>query len=177
MSRVAPGTVKPATTVGLDSLLLADAFYADPYTVYARLRDEGSVHWSPALDAWLVSHHAEALAVLRDPARYSSFGWELRYLDRLPPQVRAEIPELLLHHGTPNIITADPPLHTRLRRSVMRGFTPRALEPLRQRLTELSHALLGARPEPRVARRGGGARLSSARHGHRRPPRRTGRRP
>jgi cytochrome P450 len=90
----------------------------------------------------LITGHREALAVLRDPERFSSFGWELRYLERLPAVVRAEIPELLLHHRTPNIITSDPPLHTRLRHSVMRGFTPRALEPLRPRLTALTDELL-----------------------------------
>jgi cytochrome P450 len=138
----------PGASAEIDRLLQDDAFFADPYAVYARLRDEGPVHWSDVLDAWLVSHHAEAHAVLRDPARFSSFGWELRYLERLPGPVRAEIPELLLHHATPNIITADPPLHTRLRRSVMRGFTPRALEPLRPRLVALAQELLG----PGVAR-------------------------
>jgi cytochrome P450 len=132
----------PDAAAELDRSLLADTFFEDPYAVYARLRDVAPVHWSPALDAWLVAGHPEALAVLRDPERFSSFGWELRYLERLPEAVRAEIPELLVHHQTPNIITSDPPLHTRLRRSVMRGFTPRALEPLRPRLAALAEELL-----------------------------------
>jgi cytochrome P450 len=142
VSRAAAQVDWSGAAAALDGLLVAEAFFEDPYAVYARLREEAPVHRSPALDAWLVSSHAEALAVLRDPQRFSSFGWELRYLERLPSDVRAEIPELLRHHRTPNIITADPPLHTRLRRSVIRGFSPRALEPLRPRLTALTASLI-----------------------------------
>jgi cytochrome P450 len=126
----------------LDALLVSDTFFTDPYGVYERLREEAPVYWSEALQAWLVARHADVMVALRDPVSFSSFGWELRYLARLPEDVRLRIPELIHHHQTPNIITADPPLHTRLRRMVMRGFTPRAVEPLRERMEALSGELV-----------------------------------
>ncbi len=43
---------------------------ADPYPIYARLRDEEPVTWVPEAGQWLVTGWHEALAVLSDPARF-----------------------------------------------------------------------------------------------------------
>jgi len=40
---------------------------ADPYQVLDALRSAEPVHWSPVLDAWLVTSYQEVTAGLRDP--------------------------------------------------------------------------------------------------------------
>ena len=41
-------------------------FVADPYPAYARLREAGRVLYDPDSDHWLVPHHADVNALLRD---------------------------------------------------------------------------------------------------------------
>ena len=41
-------------------------FTADPYPAYAALRDRGRVHWFEPTGQWLVPHHADVSALLRD---------------------------------------------------------------------------------------------------------------
>jgi cytochrome P450 len=122
------------------------SFYGDPYPVYRRLREEQPVYWSDGLQAWLISRHVDVAGLLKDTARLSNFGWERRHLDRLDSETKARIPELLLHCETSSILTSDPPLHTRLRKSVIKGFTPTAIERLRPRVDELVNQFLDRRP-------------------------------
>jgi cytochrome P450 len=42
------------------------AFVADPYPAYERLRAAGRVLYDPGSDHWLVPHHADVNALLRD---------------------------------------------------------------------------------------------------------------
>ena len=108
----------------LDALLVAPGFVADPYPVYALLREHAPVHWSEVWGAWLVSRYDDCAAVLRDPVRFSSAGRITAMLDRLPAAVRGEFADLDANFaiGMPN---TDPPDHTRVRALVNRAFTPR----------------------------------------------------
>jgi cytochrome P450 len=109
-------------------------FTADPYPLYAALRERGPVHRivTPAgAEAWLVVGHDEARAVLTDTTmskdvRALGVGW----------------PELELFG--PHMLTADPPQHTRLRRLVAREFTSRRVEALRPRVEQVTADLLDA---------------------------------
>src|SRR3954447_10950195 len=51
---------------------LSPAVYRNPYPEYAEPRTKDSVHWSPLLEAWVVTRYAEADAILRDHKRYSN---------------------------------------------------------------------------------------------------------
>ncbi|GAA3211267.1 cytochrome P450 [Actinocorallia longicatena] len=121
-------------------------FVADPYPVYAWLRDVEPVHYSAANDLWLVSRYDDVLAVLRDAPGFSSdlgkaglddnpFNPAIRIprrlarlLDRLPP-VRT-------------LLTSDPPHHTQLRRKVAKAFTPRRIAALEPRIREITERLV-----------------------------------
>jgi cytochrome P450 len=92
------------------------ATIADPYPLYEVLRQEAPIFWCEPFGGWMLSRYAEAHAVLRDPQRFSS---ERQTANR--PQIRTAGPYL----GR-NILNADPPHHTRLRKLVVREFTPRA---------------------------------------------------
>jgi cytochrome P450 len=52
-------------TVSLDQL------DQDPHPVLAHLRAREPVSWLPALDGWLVTRHDDAVAVMRDPDRFT----------------------------------------------------------------------------------------------------------
>jgi len=91
-----------------------------PHELFAVLRDEAPV-WrhpdTPGTDRlggsfWVLSRHADVQAVSRDHARFRSLeGPSI-------PSITPERQGLML-------VTMDPPDHTRLRRLVSAGFTPR----------------------------------------------------
>src|SRR5439155_8049820 len=88
--------------------------WRDPYPLYRRLRDEDPVHRSPG-GFWVLSRFADVFAAARDTATFSS-AQGLTFSN--------EVEELGL---APTIVMMDPPDHTRYRRLVSRGFTPRAV--------------------------------------------------
>jgi cytochrome P450 len=106
--------------------LLLPSAKADPYPLYARLRARGLVR-SP-LGVFATADHATAAAILRD-RRFSSSPTHqpgYRPASYPPGDPRAELPAA-------DLLTLDPPDHTRLRRLVSGTFTPKAiagLEPL-----------------------------------------------
>jgi len=109
-------------------------FKANPYPTYARLRSEAPVYrtkpafWLPAI--WVVTRYDDVVRVLKDP-RFSKdyiqkYPW-------IPPSMRAMFR---------NLLTIDPPDHTRLRSLVQKAFTPRLIEELRDRIQLVCDALL-----------------------------------
>jgi len=108
---------------------------ADPYPLYADLRQRGLVR-SP-LGAWATASHTAAAAVLRDQ-RFSSApqhrpGYRAPAYPSGDP--RADLPAA-------DLLTMDPPDHTRLRRLVSRAFTPRAVAGLEPWIRDTADRLL-----------------------------------
>lgn len=103
-------------------LLLAQT-KADPYPLYADLRCRGLVR-SP-LGSLATARHSTATAVLRD-RRWSSSPVHrpgYRQPSYAPGDARAELP-------VADLLTMDPPDHTRLRRLVSGAFSPKAVTAL-----------------------------------------------
>ncbi|MDR3546612.1 MAG: cytochrome P450 [Candidatus Limnocylindrales bacterium] len=133
----------PVTPAGLGYTPADPAFIADPYPAFARLRADHPVIYDPATNQWLVARFADVLALLRDRrlgrsyvhvATHEEFG-------RTPPpawQAPFEASQRL------QLIDMEPPDHTRLRRLVSTAFTPRTVEGLRPRVTELVDGLVSA---------------------------------
>jgi cytochrome P450 len=96
-----------------------------PHDTFAILRDEAPVWWHPECRGterlggsfWVVSKHADVQAVSRDAARFSSLDGPS--LPTLPPEQRGAM-----------VVSMDPPDHTRMRRLVSAGFTPRMITKL-----------------------------------------------
>lgn len=53
------------------SLCLED-LAVDPYPHLAELRSQGAAVWAPNLDMWVVTGYDDAVAVLRDPERFTN---------------------------------------------------------------------------------------------------------
>jgi cytochrome P450 len=83
-----------------------------------------------------VSKHADVQAVSRDPVTYSSDQ------DRggITPLEEPETP--MPAGGIKVLIAMDPPEHTRYRKLVNRGFTPRMINALEPRIRELAASIL-----------------------------------
>jgi cytochrome P450 len=113
--------------------------HEDPYPLYHRLRAEDPVHRSP-LGFWVLTRHADVLAVLRDP-RMSRDPRRSQRVALL--RASAEVDELLAaEEAAPSMLFVDPPDHPRLRTLVNKAFTPAAVERLRPRVEELVAGLL-----------------------------------
>jgi cytochrome P450 len=97
------------------------AFLADPYPVYARLREAGPIVFVEP--RWIVSGYAEIEAILRHPS-IGRHGYELLI-------ERAFGPGPLYDGFSRFMLFKDPPDHTRLRGLTTRAFTPRAVERMR----------------------------------------------
>jgi len=123
----------------------SDWHVAAPYAFLARLRRERPVFHSEHLGAYVLTRYADVRAAYGDPRRLSSQG-SLTISRSLTRQARERLGE----HGSflsSFVANVDPPDHTRLRRSVARAFTPRAVAAMERRFRELNEDLLD-RVEP-----------------------------
>ncbi|MFF8844940.1 cytochrome P450 [Streptomyces sp. NPDC015127] len=112
------------------------AFAADPYPALAELRARGRVHWFEPTRQYLVPHHADVSALLRDRRLGRTYLHRFTHEEfgRTPPPAAHEPFHTLNDHG---LLDLEAPDHTRIRRLVTKAFTPRtvqALEPVVRRL-------------------------------------------
>ncbi|MEV6997585.1 cytochrome P450 [Streptomyces sp. NPDC093982] len=117
------------------------AFLADPYPAYAELRDRGRVHWFEPTNQWLVPHHADVSALLRDRRLGRTYQHRFTHEDfgRTVPPPEHEPFHVLNDHG---MLDLEPPDHTRIRRLVSKAFTPRTVEQLKPYVQGLAGELV-----------------------------------
>ena len=96
-----------------------------PHDLFTELRRDRPVVWNPGSESgtgfWSLTRYDDVVAVSRDTAKFSSQRRGIMMFDTFvetaPDDARM-------------MIDLDPPLHTRYRRLVNRGFTPRTVERL-----------------------------------------------
>ncbi|MCW7942700.1 cytochrome P450 [Streptomyces hygroscopicus] len=117
------------------------AFLADPYPAYAELRALGRVHYYEPTDQWLVPHHADVSALLRDRRLGRAYQHRFTHEDfgRTAPPPEHEPFHTLNDHG---MLDLEPPDHTRIRRLVSKAFTPRTVERLKPYVRTLAGDLV-----------------------------------
>ena len=148
--RVAPSDITPpmpdarAQQIAQDFDLrsLPADFLANPYPVYSVLREQQPMRRMPD-GSWLLTRHADLVAVYRDAASFSS-DKHIEFAPRfnLPPHGSAEAPAPLYQHHTTSLVFSDPPLHTRVRRLLMGALTRRAIAEMEAGLVQLVDRLL-----------------------------------
>ncbi|MFJ4755501.1 cytochrome P450 [Streptomyces sp. NPDC088763] len=126
------------------------AFLADPYPAYAELRARGRVHWFEPTNQWLVPHHADVSALLRDRRLGRTYQHRFTHEEfgRGAPPPEHEPFHTLNDHG---MLDLEPPDHTRIRRLVSKAFTPRTVERLKPYVRDLAGELVAG-----LVARGGG---------------------
>lgn len=123
--------------------LLTQETLRNPSLFYAHLRAQGPLAYVDDFHgkgkAWIVTNYDDALAILKDP-RFTK-DWR-KVLPAGDEQIASpDSPFLILMQ---NMITVDPPDHTRLRGLVSKAFTPRMIEQLRPRIQQITDELLDA---------------------------------
>jgi cytochrome P450 len=119
------------------------AFRDNPYPLLRALRERGRVE-RDVIGIWLVGHHADASAGLRDN-KLSREPWRLPAWETLRPYVADSTLERTTLQW---MLMNDPPKHTRLRRLVNGAFKPPVIEALRERIGQITDELLAALPAP-----------------------------
>ena len=94
--------------MGLGGEITLAALKADPDPIMARLRAEDPVCWVPALEMWLVTRWDDVEHIERHPEHFSA----------------ATEPSFLARALGRNMLTCDPPEHTRLQRIMQPPFQP-----------------------------------------------------
>lgn len=98
--------------------------FDDPWDIYRRLRADSPMYWDEINDMWVVSRYADVVNVSRHPELYCS-GQGVR------PKGASEL----------SLLAMDDPEHTRVRRLVNKGFTPRQVRQLLPHIRDLSAQL------------------------------------
>ncbi|MEV6378685.1 cytochrome P450 [Streptomyces sp. NPDC051773] len=116
-------------------------FLADPYPAYAELRALGRVRYFEPTNQWLVPHHADVSALLRDRRLGRTYQHRFTHEDfgRTAPPAEHEPFHTLNDHG---MLDLEPPDHTRIRRLVSKAFTPRTVEQLKPYVRDLAGELV-----------------------------------
>ena len=108
---------------------------ADPFPLYARLREEFPCFYSEQAGMWVLSRYADIMTALNDWRTYSSAQGNL--MTELPNRAGATLG------------TTDPPRHDRLRGLIQHAFVRRNLaalaDPIRQIAAEAAEPLRGRR--------------------------------
>ncbi len=113
-----------------------------PYDEFRRLRDTDPVsrHTHPTLGSYYaIARHADVLAVSRDSHTWSNQPHPIPDIGTTDPDAPGDgsnggLSELL--------ISKDPPEHTKLRKLINRGFTPRRVADLTERIEARVNAII-----------------------------------
>lgn len=107
-----------------------------PFDAFDVLREKDPVHWHDEEGGpgfWAVTRHADVVTVNRDAERFSSARRSALIY---------ELPEEELEQQRMMLLNMDPPMHTRYRLLVNKGFTPRMIGRLEDRVRLLTNQII-----------------------------------
>ena len=114
-----------------------DAFVESvPHEWFARLRREAPVYWHEEAEGsgfWAVTGYEDCVTVNREWQTFSSMKRAVYLWD---------LPEEALEQQRMIMLNMDPPLHTRYRLLVNKGFTPRMINALEEQMRERTREIL-----------------------------------
>jgi cytochrome P450 PksS len=122
--------------------LFSLAFKADPFPTYADLRSDDPVycHHAPyGARIWYITRYEDVLTVLKDNGEiFAKDPQNARDNEKRDSNTTPNVSRMINR----NMLFADPPDHTRLRTLVNLAFTPRRIDSLTPRITEITTSLL-----------------------------------
>src|SRR3954466_14530080 len=117
----------------------APEFRANPYPLYAKLREAGALVKTP-MGTWMVTRYEQVDRVLRSSAFRTPRGYRDADDPAGPP--RFDPSTTLALHRRHWVIFQSGEAHARLRKLIMKVFTPRAVRALAPRIEALVDELL-----------------------------------
>jgi len=114
--------------------------WEDPAPVYAWLREHDPAHHCEKFGIWVVTRHADVVAILRDTERFSSRDANTALADATPPEVARVLAEG--HPEVDALLTADPPVHRRHRGMINRALTQRRVDEKLVAMGAIAHDLV-----------------------------------
>ncbi|HEV7789505.1 MAG TPA: cytochrome P450 [Pseudonocardia sp.] len=150
-------TASTPTTTGELPDMMAPELIADPYGGYGRLREQAPVLRASFMgvgQTWMVTRYDEVHTVLGDPRFVNNPASVPGMQVANPVEKLMEsygLSEQDAHYMASNILSSDPPDHSRLRKLVSRAFTVRRVGELRPRVAAITAHLLddlAAGPDP-----------------------------
>ncbi|GAA0935538.1 cytochrome P450 [Pseudonocardia zijingensis] len=132
------------TSVEIEDDLLTPEATADPYGLFARLREHDPVRWSARHRAWLLTRYDDVSAAFQNKALSN---------DRVRPLLAARRAQGSGSGGRPAadrvleligewMVVSDPPAHTRLRRLAAGAFKGQRISAMGEQITELVDELV-----------------------------------
>ena len=143
MTQVATFAADRARQIAMefDLAALPAGFYANPYPYYHALREHAPIK-AMRDGSWFLTRYDDIVAVYRDPKTFSS-DKKLEFA----PKYGAATP--LYEHHTTSLVFNDPPLHTRVRRSILGALSQRHVAAMEPGLVALVGQLLDTMAERR----------------------------
>jgi cytochrome P450 family 142 subfamily A polypeptide 1 len=120
-----PGDPERRPVPPMDIDVLDPRFYDEPWEAYRWLRRNAPLWWDAKNELWVVSRHEDVSHMSRNQDVYSA-------AQGVRPKVASPM----------SIISMDDPEHTRQRRLVNKGFTPRMVRQLSDHIRELSNQII-----------------------------------
>jgi cholest-4-en-3-one 26-monooxygenase len=107
-----------------------------PHHWFAALREQAPVYWHEEADGpgfWAITKYNDCVMVNRDAEKFSSykratFIWDM-------PEDQVEQQRMMM-------LNMDPPMHTRYRRLVNKGFTPRMVNELEATINQTADSII-----------------------------------
>lgn len=132
------GVTEDAISIGGVDLTDPNSYLAGPpLDAFRKLRERAPVAWHPYQDGpgfLALTGYDEVLAVSRDSTTWSS-EVDAVYFEKPGPDSPADMRGVMM-------LTMDPPRHTALRSLVNKGFTPRQVARLNERISEIARDLV-----------------------------------
>jgi cytochrome P450 family 142 subfamily A polypeptide 1 len=101
--------------------LLDGGWYTeDPHEIWSWMRREAPVYYDENSCVWGIARYEDVLAIEKDPITYSSTGAPRPHLAAMPM-----------------MISMDDPAHRRRRALINRGFTPRRVDALEPKVSQM----------------------------------------
>jgi cholest-4-en-3-one 26-monooxygenase len=120
-----PDSPRPDGPPPFEIDILDPRLYDDPWDVYRWLRRNAPIWWDERNELYVISRHEDVSHISRHQDLYSA-----------AQGVRPKVPSSM------SIISMDDPEHTRQRRLVNKGFTPRMVRQLSDHIRELSNEII-----------------------------------